>query len=134
MKKCATSGGYLDTDTSILIGSITNDGKTYSLYRIPNYKYRYTISVGSSAAETSVADVSFDAAKTWAKNNLSKEMYEKEFCLPSSCDDKSRLKTTVQGETYTTFERIRGNTGESFAKILVDMIDYYEQTHGSLNE
>ena len=134
MKKCATSGGYLDTNTSVLVGSVLNDGKTYSLYRIPNYKYRYAISVGDSAAETSVADVSFGTAKTWAKDNLSKEEYEKEFCLPSSCGNKSRLKTSVQGETYTTFEKIRGNTGEPFAKILVDMIDYYEQTHGSLNE
>ena len=46
----------------------------------------------------------------------------------------SAVNINVCGEVYNIFERIRGNTGKSISEILVDMIDYYEQTHGSLDK
>ena len=49
-------------------------------------------------------------------------------------DKISSTVISVDGTTFNKFERIRGNTGKSISEILVDMIDYYEQTHGSLDK
>lgn len=125
---------YINTDSAILIGSVDTDKKKHSLYRTTNNQYKYTVSTGESISETSVADISFTSAKKWAREHLTIEEYEKEFIVSRSEKLISRINLNVSGDVYTVFERIRGNTGKSISDILVEMINYYEQTHGSLDD
>lgn len=124
---------YIDTDTSLLIGSTQIGSSKHLLYRTSNYKYKYVVSLGETVSESTVADISFTSAKKWAYENLTKEEYDKEFTVLKS-DKISSTVISVDGTTFNKFERIRGNTGKSISEILVDMIDYYEQTHGSLDK
>lgn len=124
---------YINTDTSLLIGSVQIDNSTHLLYRINNYKYKYVVSLGESVSESTVADISFASAKKWAYENLTKEEYDKEFTASKSDKIISSTVIYVDSMTFNKLERIRGNTGKPIADILVDMIDYYEQTHGSLD-
>lgn len=125
---------YIDTDTSLLIGSVQIANATHLLYRTSNYKYKYVVSLGETVSESTVADISFASAKKWAYENLTKEEYNKEFIASKSGKINSPTVISVDGATFNKLERIRGNTGKSISEILVDMIDYYEQTHGSLDE
>lgn len=125
---------YIDTDASFLIGSAKIGKATHSLYRTINNKYKYMVSLGESVSESTVADISFKSAKKWAYENLTKEEYNKEFTVSKSEKIISSVDFSVGGIAFNQLERIRGNTGKPIADILVDMIDYYEQTHGSLDE
>ena len=125
---------YIDTDTSLLIGSVQITNATHLLYRTSNYKYKYVVSLGETVSESTVADISFASAKKWAYENLTKEEYNKEFIASKSDKINSPTVISVDGATFNKLERIRGNTGKSITEILVDMIDYYEQTHGSLDK
>ena len=129
-----SGGTYFNSDSSLLVGSVKIGSSVCSLYRTKSHKYKYVYSIGDDISESSVADVSFDVAKKWAKDNLSAEEYDKEFTIVASENKTLKISLFADGETYTVFERIRGNTGKTISEILVDMIDYYEQTHGSLNE
>lgn len=132
MKK-ANRNEYIDTDASFLIGSVQIGTALHSLYRTINYKYKYVVSLGESVSESTVADISFTSAKKWAYENLTKEEYDKEFTVSKSEKVVSPTDLSVDGATFNKLERIRGNTGKSISEILVEMIDYYEQTHGSLD-
>lgn len=133
MRKC-TRDSFVDTSTALLIGSAEEQSTKYSLYRTSNYKYKYLISTGETSAESLVADISFESAKKWASEHLSAEEYKKEFTVSNMDGSSSKVNLSVNGDGFTAIERIRGNTGKAISEILVDMIDYYEQTHGSLNE
>lgn len=125
---------YINTSTSLLIGSVVRENVAHSLYRTNNYKYKYVISTGDLASDSTVADISFESAKNWAFDNLTKEDYEKEFLIYKSDKILYPVSFHVDGDTYRVFEKVRGNTGKSISDILVEMINYYEQTHGSLND
>ena len=120
---------YINTDAAVLIGSVNVGATKQSLYRTVNNQYKYTVSTGESVSETS-----FESARKWAYEHLGKEEYSKEFSVSKSNKLISAVNINVCGEVYNIFERIRGNTGKSISEILVDMIDYYEQTHGSLDK
>ena len=125
---------YINTDAAVLIGSVNVGTAKQSLYRTINNQYKYTVSIGESVSETSVADISFESARKWTYEHLDKEEYSKEFSVSKSNKLISGVNINVCGEVYNIFERIRGNTGKSISEIIVDMIDYYEQTHGSLDK
>lgn len=133
MKK-SNRNEYIDTDASFLIGSTVIGKATYSLYRTIYNKYKYVVSFGESISESTVADISFSSAKQWAYENLTREEYCKEFVVSKSEKIIASIDLSVGGIAFNKFERIRGNTGKSISEILVDMIDYYEQTHGSLDK
>lgn len=125
---------FVNTDASTLVGSVKVGETSCSLYRSVNYKYKYVTYVGEMSTNANAADVSFESAKKWAKENLSAEEYKKEFTIIESDNISPKKNFNINGDGFTVFERIRGNTNKSMGEILVDMIDYYEQTHGSLNE
>lgn len=102
------------------LGSKSIDGTVFAMYM--SRRNRFYIECSDTGNSVTVMD--FSSAKEWAKENLTQEEFKQAFEHTPSAN--SSFTITVDGETMTILERIRGNTEQSLGKILANALEYYK--------
>ena len=102
------------------LGSKSIDGTVFTMYMSRQNRFY----MECSDTGFSVTAMDFSSAKEWAIENLTQEEFERGFGQTLTAN--SSFTITVDGETMTILERIRGNTEQSLGKILANALEYYK--------
>lgn len=102
------------------LGSKSIDGTVFTMYM--SRRNRFYIECSDTGTSVTVMD--FSSAKEWARENLTQEEFKQAF--EQTPPANSSFTISVDGETMTILERIRGNTEQSLGKILANALEYYK--------